>query len=129
MNLSRAIYYKDGRQLVVTEQEAEAVKASLLAGDKFVEVGGDFISADNIARIGSHTMTAEREKFKQADVERQMLSAGRIEEVEKLRAMKKKMAIEATTKEEMLALPMSEEQEENGEPMFYLNEYEEKVYS
>lgn len=129
MNLSRAIYYKDGRQLVVTEKEAEAVKARLLAGDKFIEVGGDFISADNIARVGSHAMTAEREKVKQADFERQMLSAGRIEEVEKLRAMKKKMAIEATTKEEMLALPMSEDQEENGEPMFYLNEFGEKIYS
>lgn len=129
MKLNKAVYFKDGKSLVVTDQEAEAIKARLVAGDRFIEVAGELISTDNIGRVGHHEMTAENNKMQVANVERALISAGKIEMVEKLRALKRVKAIEGVKREESLALPMSSEEEENGSPMFYLNECGEKIYS
>lgn len=62
---TRAIFFKDGASLTITPQEEKTIKAGLLAGGKWVDVQNEFISADNIARIGSHHATAYMEKIEQ----------------------------------------------------------------
>jgi len=130
MNYNRAIFFKDGNVITITDKEAYAVKTRLLAGDRFVEVQGNLISADNVARVGDHVMSAENKRIENASIETSMLIAGKDEQVKKLRDLRKKLSMKSIQmeKEELLELPVAKE-EDDGAPMYYLSEYGEKLYS
>lgn len=61
MNYKKAVYFKNGDILTITEKEAETIKAGLNAGAKWIEVQTEFIAADHIGRIGNHHATAQVE--------------------------------------------------------------------
>ena len=131
MMYTKAVFFKDGKHLTLTEQEAEGLKGRLIAGDRFVEVQGNFISADNIARIGNHEMSAEIKRVQSADVERSLLLEGKNEEVGKIRELKKSIAVRNHFKEReyLPELPMSEEEDARGDKMYYIGEGGQKMYS
>jgi len=99
---TRAIFFKNGECLTITEQECEAVKFRLLAGDKFVEVQGNLISADTVARVGEHSATARMKKTEQATIENELLLSGREDIVLARKEKEKEIAIENIAKEKTL---------------------------
>jgi hypothetical protein len=127
MQFTKAIYYKDGQCLTITDHESEAIKQRLLAGDKFVEVQGDFISADNIARIGSHHATYQIHKQEQANLETTMKLEGRDEELEQLYEARKRLALSSVGKESKEAKSIVAKGYD--EPDYYLTENGDKMYS
>jgi hypothetical protein len=131
MNYNYAVFFKDGEMLTVTEAECAAIKDRLVNGDKFIEVQNNLISSDNIARVGSHSMSAENARIFNGSIEMEMLKQGKDDEVKKLRELKKKMSIKRALKdrEEMIALPMSSEETEKGDAEYYLSEAGVKLYS
>jgi hypothetical protein len=60
---TRAIFFKDGNCLTITPEEEEGIKTGLRAGGKWIEVQGEFISADNVARVGSHHATTYMDRL------------------------------------------------------------------
>lgn len=120
MNFTKAIYFKDGKCLTITEDEAENIVAGLNAGGKWVDVQGEFISADNIARIGNHTSTTDIKKIKTSQSETEMKIAGKGDLIELKKADEEKKAIESALKEKKVMI---------GEPAYYIDENGEKIYS
>jgi len=129
MQYTRSIYFKDGQNLTITEIESEAIKERIKAGDKFIEVQRNFISVDNIARIGQHSSTAQIKKLQEADEDMKLMLSGNYALLEKKRRLKEQKSIEHCQKEEFPPLLESPE-EDKGSPDFYLDkETGEKVYS
>jgi hypothetical protein len=148
MNFTKAIYFKDGKCLTITEKEAEGIIAGLNAGGKWVSVQGEFISADNIARIGNHTATAQIKSLEKSQAETEMKVLGKGSLVELKKEEEKKIAIDNALKEKRIMIgkeyedwvktevkeienkPQTSEEAMNGEPMYYIDkETGEKMYS
>lgn len=94
MNIyTRAIHFKNGDILTITEQELIASKEAILKGNRWIVVQGDLISADTIARIGSHHATAEIAVRDHANEERKLMMAGQGDLVDKRRKLVAQAAI------------------------------------
>jgi len=93
MSYTKALFFKDGKVLTITEEEANGIKAGLLAGGKWVHVQEDLISADNIARVGNHEMSAELKRVEYADLDRKLVLSGRSDLVDAKRSLAKKMSV------------------------------------
>lgn len=124
MKNTKAIYYKDGSSTPITEQEALSIKERLLAGDKFIEFQGEFISADTVARIGRHHATATMKKINDNELDMAMLQSGRQDLYRKKRELLKERVINKTKEDKIKQLP-----EPKDGPDYYLDKYGEKVYS
>ena len=103
MKFTKAIYFKDGKSLTITEQEVLAAKERLLDGDRWIEVQGNFISADNVARIGQHESTTEIKKWNETNLDRSLIAGGRQDLVDAKRKLIKEKTLNAYRSEnEML---------------------------
>ena len=148
MLYTRAIYFKDGKNLTITESEAKAITERMISGDKFVVVQGELISADTIARVGSHSSTADLKKYERAQIETQLKLDGKGYLVERRKELEKKIAIENIGKErvmigeeyenwmennkpkELISKKQNNDEAMDGEPMFYIDKQTgEKMYS
>lgn len=88
MNLyTRAIHFKNGETLTITDGELTASKNAILKGHRWIVVQGELISADTIARIGSHHATAEMAVRDRASSERVLIMAGRGDVVDEQRRL------------------------------------------
>lgn len=88
MNIyTRAIHFKNGDILTITEDELIASKNAILKGNRWIVVQGELISADTIARIGSHHATAEIAMRDRANEDRKLLLAGRGDVVDERRRL------------------------------------------
>jgi hypothetical protein len=98
MNIyTRAIHFKNGDILTITEKELIAIQTAILQGKRWVIVQGELISADTIARIGNHHASAEIALREQANEERALLIAGKFDEVDERRRLVARSAIEHHT--------------------------------
>lgn len=93
MKYTRAIYYKDGTSDTLTKAEEAGIKERLLAGDKFIEFQGEFISADTVARIGKHHATSKVQDLNNKEVDFELLKSGRHDLHKKRRELIKAKAI------------------------------------
>jgi hypothetical protein len=106
MNIyTRAIHYKNGDILTITEEELIAIQDAILKGNRWVRVQGEMVSADTIARIGSHHATAEIALRDYANEERALEMIGQSDVVDKRREFLTEAAIKhhATTHKKLLA--------------------------
>lgn len=131
MNFSKAIYTKNGDVVTLTESEAVGVMNALAQGQKWVVVQGEMYSTDTIARVGNHESSAQIKKVSEADMERKLELSGRRDLVDARRLLAKKMTVQRVLKEEdeLLQLPMSAEESENGDSEYYLDQFGQKMYS
>jgi len=90
---TKALYTKNGDVVTLTEAEAKGVMTALQTGEKWVVVQGEMFSADTIARVGNHEMTAEINRTEHADLERRLVLSGQSDLVDARRLLKKNMAI------------------------------------
>lgn len=128
---TKAIYTKNGDVVTITEGEAKGVMAALQSGEKWIVVQGEMYSADTIARIGNHEMSAEIKRTAEADLDRKLELSGGRDLVEAKRLLQKKMTVNRVIKEETkeIAAAMSNQESENGSSEYYLSESGEKMYS
>jgi len=96
MNYEKAIYFKDGKCLTITRGEADGIISGLQSGGRWIDVQGELISADTIARVGTHHATAHIKKMAEADSERIMKIEGKGDVVELKKEEEKGIAIETT---------------------------------
>jgi hypothetical protein len=88
MNLyTRAIYFKNGDSLIITADELRGVQNAILQGNRWILVQGELISADTVARVGSHHATVEMAVRDQADEDRRLIMAGKENEVDERRRL------------------------------------------
>jgi hypothetical protein len=117
---TRAIHFKNGDILTITEDELKAVQKAILGGNRWVRVQGELISADTIARIGNHHATAEIAVREEANNERNLILRGHSDLVDKRR----KSLADATFNRHSnhrAKLPVKEAKEAAGEPQDVLS--------
>ena len=124
MKYTRAIYYKDGSSETITPEEEQAIKQRLIAGDKFIEFQGEFISADTVARMGKHHATETMHKLNRSDVDMELLKSGNGKLLKQRRELIKERVVKRKEREKVKQLP----EYEDG-PAYYLDENGEKMYS
>ncbi|HUS99628.1 MAG TPA: hypothetical protein VMY59_04830 [Candidatus Thermoplasmatota archaeon] len=124
MEYTRAIYYKDGTSETITPAEEQGIKQRLLAGDKFIEFQGEFISADTVARMGKHHATETINKLEQNEADMELLSSGHQKLYKQKRELIKEKVMKRADREKTKQLP-----EFDDGPDYYLNEHGEKMYS
>ena len=131
---TRAIYFKNGDVKTITESEFEGVKNALLKEQKWIQVQGAMISADTIARVDNHHDTAMQQKRTEYTSEMIMIAEGKGKLVDERRKLAQKLAIENAIKsnrQEIAKLEgkMTTEESKRGDAEYYLNEFNEKIYS
>jgi len=112
---TKALYTKNGDVVTLTEAEAKGVMTALQTGEKWVVVQGEMFSADTIARVGNHEMSAELKRVEQADLDRKLVLSGRSDLVDAKRFLAKKMSVDHAMKAEaqMIALNQRSTQRDN----------------
>lgn len=86
MNIyTRAIHFKNGDILTISEDELNAVQKAILGGSRWVRIQGELVSTDTIARIGSHHATAEIAVREEANNDRNLVLLGHSDLVDKKR--------------------------------------------
>lgn len=129
MNYTRSIFFKDGKSLTITDQEYQGIFKALTDGMEWIEVQGNLINKDTIARLGNHEATAQMKKTQEANLERKLMLEGRADLVDARRKLIKQKSIEHCQKEEFPAL-LENQEEDAGSSMFYIDEKTgEKMYS
>ncbi len=119
---TRAIYFKDGKSLTVTEEEFYEVKKKILAGAKHVHVQNTLISTDNIARVGSHDGTAEMIRREEGNEHVGLPHDAKLLEVRRTRKMLEPIRIEDSQ-------GMTADEDERGNAMYWVDENGQKMYS
>lgn len=129
MNYTRAIFFKDGKTLTITDQEYQGIFKALAERVEWIEVQGNLISKDTIARLGNHEATAQMKKTQEANLERKLILEGQSDLVDMRRKLIEKKSIEHCQKEEFPVL-LENPEEDYGSSMFYLDKKTgEKMYS
>jgi len=131
MNLySRAIHFKNGDVLTITEDELRAVQVAILQGNRWFMVQGELISADTIARVGSHHATVEMALRDHANEERTLVLAGKGDVVDELRKQTARTTIEHHQKTPIMAQPKGKSARGPREDaLYWKDENEEKHFS
>jgi hypothetical protein len=92
---TRALHFKNGETLTITDKEMQSIQMAILAGHKWLKVQKQLISIDTVARIGNHHATAEMQKRQEADTIRELELAGRSALVDEHRRL---IYVEASTR-------------------------------
>ena len=125
----RALHFKNGDTLTITEEEMQSIKAAVLAGHKWLRVQNQLISIDTVARIGNHHASAEMTKRQEADTIRDLELSGRSDVVDEQRRL---MFVRAESKS--LSLPtasavVSTQVDEKPDCLFWEDEHGNRYYS
>ena len=134
MQFTHALNLMSGESITITENQAVAIRQALINGSEWVPVGNELINAKSISKVGYHHATADMKKRIENTNEIKMIADGKGALVNERRKLAQKLAIDSAIKENRMELArmegkMTEENEEKGEPMYYLNEHGEKIYS
>jgi hypothetical protein len=146
---TRAIHFKNGESKLITDDEMGKIAMVLENYDgknKFITIQGEMISIDTIARVGSHHATAETQHRNESDLQRTLELNGQKESVDIRRKMiadksmtsaigmdkqtfKKLAGYKIEEKRLEMNKKMSSEESEKGNADYYLNEFNEKMFS
>jgi hypothetical protein len=137
MNYTHALNLMSGESITITEKQAVAIREALIKGAEWIPVGNELINAKSISKVGYHHDTANAKKRQEATAEQQLVIEGKGCLVDERRRLATKLAVKNAIAEnrnyvdilESKAVASSEKHEEKGEPMYYLDELGEKMYS
>jgi hypothetical protein len=99
MEFTRAINLMSGEVITITEKEFQAVSEAIQAKEEWIRVQGQLINTKAIAKIGNHHATAEMKKMSGANLDRALMSAGRLDILEAKRKMVKDKAMKENEKD------------------------------
>lgn len=81
------IHLMSGEVILITENQAEAIKKAIMNGAEWIPVGQELVNSKAIAKVGMHHATSEQKKMTENMIEMELIKDGRNDLVEAKRKL------------------------------------------
>jgi len=94
LNYTHKIQLMNGEAILITENQAEAIKQAVINGDQWIVIGKELVNPKAISKIGYHHATNEEKKQNENMIEMALIKEGRNDLVDMKRKLVKEKSIQ-----------------------------------